>query len=153
MADNIYKAGQYIIYMNGNRTEIGRIKRITDNGVFAFYSEGDTAAKTPFDRMWPIINDYVIQTTSLGGERDMAAQELLKAQEPHVMTKRDFENNPMVDENGSLPAFVEYREMNGIARPVDGWGVINRPWVDGYNDRRFWTSRPTDEQMEATPWL
>ena len=77
---------------------------------------------------------------------------MLKAQEPRVMTKRDFENNPMVDANGSLPAWVEYRKMNGIARPVDGWGVINRPWVDGYNDRRFWTSRPTDEQREAVKW-
>lgn len=67
MADNIYKAGQYIVYMNGNRAEIGKIKRITSDGAFVYYHEGDTAAKTPFDRMWPIINDYVIKDTSLGG--------------------------------------------------------------------------------------
>lgn len=62
-----FHEGQYIIYKNGDRYEIGKIKRITQDGAFVWYSCGDTAAKTPFDCMHPIINDYVIGETGLGG--------------------------------------------------------------------------------------
>ena len=65
MAD--FKEGEYIIYRNGERYELGRIKRITEDGAFVWYSDGETAAKTPFDCMHKIINDYVIGETSLGG--------------------------------------------------------------------------------------
>lgn len=41
--DNKFKEGQYIIYRNGERYEIGKIKMITDDGAFVYYSEGDTA--------------------------------------------------------------------------------------------------------------
>ena len=63
------KAGQYIIYRNGERYEIGKIKRVTEDGAFVYYSEGDTAAKTPFECMHPLTNEYVIKETSLGGEQ------------------------------------------------------------------------------------
>jgi hypothetical protein len=59
--------GEYIIYQNGDRYEIGKIKRIVDDGAFVWYHSGETAAKTPFDRMHKIINEYVIGETSLGG--------------------------------------------------------------------------------------
>ena len=62
-----FKEGEYIIYQNGDRYEIGKIKRITPDGAFVWYHNGDTAAKTPFDCMHKIINDYVIEETSLGG--------------------------------------------------------------------------------------
>ena len=62
-----FKEGQYIIYKNGDRYEIGKIKRITSNGAFVYYSSGDTASKTPFDCMHKITNEYVIGETSLGG--------------------------------------------------------------------------------------
>lgn len=62
-----YKEGQYIIYQNGDRFEIGKIKRLTPTGAFVWYSTGDTAAKTPYDCMHPIKNDYVISGTGLGG--------------------------------------------------------------------------------------
>ena len=80
------------------------------------------------------------------------ALKLLKAQRPRVMTPEDFENNPMVDENGKLPAWVEYKRYNGVLRSEDGWGTINRNWVNGYRDRRFWTARPTEEQRKAVKW-
>ena len=66
MAD--FKEGEYIIYRNGDRYEIGRIKRITDDGAFVWYSEGETAAKTPFDCMHKLVNGCVIRETTLGGE-------------------------------------------------------------------------------------
>ena len=62
-----FKEGEYIIYRNGDRYEIGKIKRIVDDGAFVWYHDGDTAAKTPFDCMYKIINNYVIGETSLGG--------------------------------------------------------------------------------------
>lgn len=62
-----FKEGQYIIYKNGNSYEIGKIKRVVNDGAFVFYSGGDTASKTPFSCMHEIINDYAIGETNLGG--------------------------------------------------------------------------------------
>lgn len=64
-----FEPGEYIIYQNGSRFELGRIKRLTDGGAFVWYSCGDTAAKTPFDCMHKIQNAYVINGTSLGGDQ------------------------------------------------------------------------------------
>lgn len=63
-----YHEGELVLYQNGSRFEIGKIKRLTDNGAFVYYSDGDTAAKTPFDCMRKIINAHTIKSTSLGGE-------------------------------------------------------------------------------------
>ena len=62
-----FKNGEYIIYVNGDQYEIGRIKRMCDDGAFVYYHEGETAAKTPFDCMHKLVNAYTIQQTSLGG--------------------------------------------------------------------------------------
>ncbi len=62
-----FHEGQYIIYQNGESFEIGKIKRLTENGAFVCYSCGETSAKTPYDCMHPIVNDYVIGETGLGG--------------------------------------------------------------------------------------
>ena len=63
-----FKEGQLVVYKNGSRYEIGRIKRIVEDGAFVYYHEGETAAKTPFDCMFPIENEHCIKQTSLGGE-------------------------------------------------------------------------------------
>lgn len=62
-----FKEGEYIIYQNGDRYEIGKIKRIVDDGAFVWYHSGETAANTPFEQMHKIVNEYVIGETSLGG--------------------------------------------------------------------------------------
>ncbi len=80
---------------------------------------------------------------------------LLKEQEPHVITIADYKNNPNVDKDGNLAVWRESRHFNGIAYHEDGWVVLNRDRVEGWFNTeviRFWTSRPTDEQREATPW-
>ena len=59
--------GDYIIYQNGDRYEIGKIKRIVPDGAFVWYHNGETTCKTSFDQMHKIANDYVIGETSLGG--------------------------------------------------------------------------------------
>ena len=62
------KTGDYIIYVNGDRYELGRIKSITKDGAFVAYHEGETGAKTSFDLMHKLINDFCIKETTLGGE-------------------------------------------------------------------------------------
>ena len=64
---NEFQEGEYIIYVNGDRYEIGKIKRIVQDGAFVWYHSGDTAAKTPFDCMHKLENAYRIGETSLGG--------------------------------------------------------------------------------------
>lgn len=66
--ETAFKAGDLVIYRNGDRYEIGKIKRIVPDGAFVWYSEGDTAAKTPFDCMHPLNNAYTVKKTTLGGE-------------------------------------------------------------------------------------
>ena len=63
-----FEPGEYIIYINGDVIEIGRIKRITEDGAFVWYHSGETAAKTPFDCMHKLMNSYVIESSKLGGE-------------------------------------------------------------------------------------
>jgi len=63
-----FREGQYIVYGNGDRFEIGRIKSLHADGAFVAYHEGETGAKTPYDCMHPIVNEYAIKETSLGGE-------------------------------------------------------------------------------------
>lgn len=63
-----FKVGEYIVYVNGDKYEIGRIKSLCDDGAFVAYHEGETGAKTPFDCMHKIVNSYAIEQTSLGGE-------------------------------------------------------------------------------------
>lgn len=62
-----FKEGQLIVYVNGDSYVIGKIKRIVKDGAFVWYSFGETAAKTPFDLMHPLVNEYCIGETSLGG--------------------------------------------------------------------------------------
>lgn len=64
----MYKVGEYIIYVNGDRYELGRIKRLCDDGAFVCYHEGETAAKTPYDCMHKLVNEFTIKLTTIGGE-------------------------------------------------------------------------------------
>lgn len=68
MSPTDFKTGDYIIYINGDKIELGRIKRVTDDGAFVCYSEGETAAKTPREFMHPLLNGYTITESTLGGE-------------------------------------------------------------------------------------
>lgn len=65
--DSKFHEGELILYQNGARFEIGKIKKLLSDGAFVCYSEGETAAKTPFDCMRKITNAFVIKQTSLGG--------------------------------------------------------------------------------------
>lgn len=62
-----FSVGEYVIYINGDSVELGRIKRLTSTGAYVYYSSGDTAAKTPYDCLYKLINSYTILKTNLGG--------------------------------------------------------------------------------------
>lgn len=65
---NNYSVGEYIIYQNGDKYELGRIKSLQDDGAFVAYHEGEIGAKTPYSHMHKLINRYCIIDTSLGGD-------------------------------------------------------------------------------------
>lgn len=62
-----FKVGQYVIYVNGEHYELGRIKSLHDDGAFVAYHSGEAGAKTPYDLMHPLVNAFVIEKTMLGG--------------------------------------------------------------------------------------
>lgn len=65
---NEWKVGEYIVYVNGDRYELGRIKSLREDGAFVAYHSGETGAKTSFSLMHKLSNAYAIKDTSLGGE-------------------------------------------------------------------------------------
>ena len=87
---------------------------------------------------------------------------LLKAQEPRVMTLEElvaWQKLPIVERD---PIYVEYRKCKGFGAPhwaQDNFGYNVATCQDNYKSGvyglliRCWTSRPTKEQMEATPWM
>ena len=79
------------------------------------------------------------------------ALELLKAQEPRLLTKEDFSDNENADYRGALPAWIEHK-YEDVYGGSGYWGSWNVDEFDIYDQIRPWTSRPTDEQREATPW-
>lgn len=73
---------------------------------------------------------------------------LLKAQEPRIVTEADFNN---ADPYGYLPVWVEDKDDNEIICDCITKHAITEPDEDYHY--RYWTSRPTDAQREAVPWL
>ena len=80
----------------------------------------------------------------------MAVADMLKAQEPRLLTCADFEANPMLDDDGRLPCWCEDLICDSGWTAVSVGGVL--PDHIKANGCRYWTSRPTDAQREATPW-
>ena len=71
---------------------------------------------------------------------------LLKAQEPRLVTESDFDG---ADEYGYIPVWTEEKDGDMY------WECIPKVAItcpDGIVVLRYWTSCPTDEQREATPW-
>lgn len=66
---------------------------------------------------------------------------LLKEQEPRLVTEKDFEN---ADAYGYIPAWCETKDDLYCECIVVG--ALDEEGC------RYWTSKPTKEQMEVTPW-
>ena len=90
MSNTEFKPGDYVIYQNGDRFEIGKIKRIADDGAFVFYSEGETAAKTPFKCLRKIENMYTIKATTLGGLSDKTIGDCVRSMNNEQLAKLTY---------------------------------------------------------------
>ncbi len=62
--------GDLVIYQNGDRFEVGKIKTMCKDrqAAFVWYHEGDTASMTPCSKLSRIANAYALGRTRLGGE-------------------------------------------------------------------------------------
>lgn len=57
MSGEIFKPGELFVYTNGDRWELGMVKRLREDGKYAcWYSTGDTAAVTPLEHMHKLEN-------------------------------------------------------------------------------------------------
>lgn len=58
MSNERFTEGELFVYVNGDRWELGMVKRPnnTGDGYFCWYSTGDTAANTPVDYMHKLAN-------------------------------------------------------------------------------------------------
>lgn len=72
---------------------------------------------------------------------------LLKTQEPRLVTEADFEN---ADPYGYLPVWVEDKDNGEIICDCITKHAIMEPDEDCHY--RYWTSRPTEEQIKAEEW-
>lgn len=74
------------------------------------------------------------------------AFDLLKAQEPRLVTEADFEN---ADEYGFIPAWYE-----GLINKEGWWNCIPKEALETAKEDgcRYWTAKPSLKQMEETPW-
>lgn len=64
--DNLF-AGELVIYKNGGSCEIGKVKRVCDDGAFVWYHGGSTASKTPYQNIHKLVNRHCVIKTVLGG--------------------------------------------------------------------------------------
>ncbi len=71
------------------------------------------------------------------------ALELLKAQEPRLVTESDFDG---ADEYGYLPVWTEEKDGDMYFECIPKIAITD---PDGIAVFRFWTSRPTDDRREA----
>ena len=104
------------------------------------------------------------------GDMHVDALALLKAQEPMVATWQDvigaaIECKPLYievkDSEDKEPGddrwamVTQYKDSitNGMIRAMSSYVTSEVLFAEDYGKRwRCWTSRPTDEQREATPW-
>ena len=61
------QVGDYVILWNGVGFELGKVKRIVEDGAFVYFNSGSTAAKAHFSDMYKLMNADMIGETALGG--------------------------------------------------------------------------------------
>lgn len=85
----------------------------------------------------------------LAHDAGMLIAELLKAQEPRLLQAADFQRED-ADIGGGIPCWKETRSPTRR----NGWAVIvYGKWLADAGIARYWTGKPTQAQMESTPWL
>ena len=110
-----YSVGEYIIYRNGEKYELGRIKSLREDGAFVAYHESETGALTPYSHMHKLINRYCIKDTSLGGDYFKA-------------------DAPQTEESCERCVYVRGSQWcqgcNGTPKRWDGEKIVDTPQTD-----------------------
>jgi hypothetical protein len=65
-----FKENEIVICQMGDSFEIGKIKRLCDDGAFVWYHSGDTAAKTPYENIHKIKNAAYLTDVILAKDMD-----------------------------------------------------------------------------------
>lgn len=81
---------------------------------------------------------------------------ILKTLRPRLLTHKDFKNPSMADDHNAISAWIEYRRDDEEWADYwddtpDEWSLVYE-WNFESDSYRCWTSIPSKEQMEATPW-
>lgn len=84
----IPRPGEHVLYKNGGCYELGKVKRVVpeENVAYVWYSEGETAARTPLETLMDLRNARTIFQTSLGG---IEAQKMFDRTESYVIEGYD----------------------------------------------------------------
>lgn len=90
--------------------------------------------------------DYEIIVYLYRTEAIECAIEMLKAQEPRVLTLDEYKAIAESKKDERVPVWEEWRYTKG------GWKIPEKAYCGYGEDWRAWTDRPTEEQREATPW-
>ena len=103
--------------------------------------------------------------TGIGLEPVMALSDVIEivcalpavdtVQKPRLLSKEDFVNNPNVDQYGYLAAWCEDKSCPEICRHDLYVECIQADAIDEAEecgDFRYWTSKPSEEQMTETSW-
>lgn len=64
---NGFKVGELVVFIGNYTVEIGKIKKLCEDGAFVNYHTGETAAKTNYSDLYKLKNSYVIEKENLGG--------------------------------------------------------------------------------------
>ena len=68
MNRDMLKENDIVVYkLSDDSVNIGKVKRLTDRGAFVWYTTGDTASLTPYERLMKVENPYCMDTF-FGGE-------------------------------------------------------------------------------------
>lgn len=114
------KEGQLVIFdQYGDKCQIGKIKRITDSGAFVWYSEGETAAKTPFSCLKQIDNSFAIKRVALGSPaKKMSLHDMVSTlRMPDIVVEIRDEDNLII---GTFPVCSQGIEAY-MAAEVVSW--------------------------------
>ena len=71
---NEFEIGELVVFIGKSpdgdiySVEIGKIKRLCEDGAFVNYHTGETAAKTNYRDLYKLRNSYVIEKENLGSD-------------------------------------------------------------------------------------
>jgi hypothetical protein len=123
MVGNTFAPGEFFIYKNGDRLELGKVKRMADEGAMAYYcwySCGTTAARTPVELMLKLVN-------SDGGPARQYTLGDLQFLEDQPMEVEDYFSQKIIWEGlyGDLSEHLRFYPVEDSGADKDGaWARI-----------------------------